>query len=413
MNYLIEFAVDFGLHVGLDEMAAHSLELETRVQAFKQQIQEFQHYLDTIPNSTQPSIERSLTKVLTQLDILIEPNPVAPDISRTIEEQWSALSTCLPFGIFSTDAQGRCTYINPRCQEMIGYMLEEKLGEGWCDFVHPADCDRVLLTWTEAIPNGIPYTNQFRVITPQKEIRWLSVRTAPTFSEAGTLQGHLGTIEDITPQKLAEEQIKLSLQEKEALLKEIHHRVKNNLQIISSLIYLQAQRIEDPEARQIFEDSQSRISSMALVHDSLYRSQDFARVNLSEYVQTLTSSLFNAYRTQPEEIHLSVQVDPDVVVSLEKAIPCGLILNELMTNALKHGFNGEETGEVTVKLEIHSSQVFLTVENSGNNLPESFQLQKIHSMGLRLVNALVSQIDGQLSVEKAQKTRFKVTFNAA
>ncbi|MCU0550377.1 MAG: PAS domain-containing protein [Leptolyngbya sp. Prado105] len=394
-------------------MAAHCLELEARVQAFKQQIQEFQHYLDTIPNSNQLWVERSLTTVLTQLDALIDPNACSPVLSRTSEEQWITLSTCLPFGIFSTDAEGRCTYINPRCQEMIGYTLEESLGEGWLGFLHSDDLDRVLKVWHETIPQGKPYANQFRILTPEGEIRWLAVRTTPTFSEAGKLRGQIGTIEDITAQKLAEDQIKLSLKEKEALLKEIHHRVKNNLQIISSLIYLQAQRIEDPEARQIFEDSQNRISSMALVHDSLYRSEDFARVNLSEYVQTLTASLFHAYRTQPEEIHLSMQVDPDVIVSLEKAIPCGLILNELMTNALKHGFMGEETGEVTVILENHSPQIWLIVENSGKNLPESFQLQKIRSMGLRLVNALVGQINGQVSVENNQKTRFKVTFNAA
>jgi PAS domain S-box-containing protein len=393
-------------------MATHHPDLQARVQTFKQQIHEFQRYLDTLSDSNQQQLERSLTTVQMQLEALLDPDSSPLVLPHTNQEEWSAMSAYLPFGIFSTDSEGRCTYVNPCYEEMLGYTLEQNLGHGWHRFLHPDDRDRVVCVWMEAVELGKPYANQFRVLTAQGEVRWLSARTNPIFSE-GKLKGHIGAIEDITAQKLAEEQIKFSLDEKEALLKEIHHRVKNNLQIISSLIYLQAQRIHDPKLRQIFEDSQSRISSMALVHDILYRSENLAYVNLSEYVQTLTSSLFHTYRIQPEKIYLNVRVDPDIIVGLEKAIPCGLILNELMTNALKHGFNGEETGEVTVVLESHSPIICLIVENSGKNLPESFELQKIHTMGLRLVNALTSQLNGQVSVETAQKTQFKVTFASA
>ncbi|MBW4443503.1 MAG: PAS domain S-box protein [Plectolyngbya sp. WJT66-NPBG17] len=389
-------------------------ELISRIRVFKTQVQEFQRAIEDLPHPIQPSIEQSLSTVLTQLETALNPQSASLLIAtHHTEEQWLALSDCLPFGIFSCDVQGQVTYINSRCAEIVGHTLEESIGNRWLSYVHLEDRDRILSPWIEDAKAGRPHRDQFRVITFAQEVRWLNVRTAPMFSEQGELTGHTGTIEDITIQKLTEEQIQASLEEKEALLKEIHHRVKNNLQIISSLIYLQAQRIDDPKVRQIFEDSQSRISSMALVHDSLYRSQDFARVNLSEYVQTLTSSLFHTYRVQPEAVNLAVNVDPDVVVSLEKAIPCGLILNELMTNALKHGFIGEETGEVTVTLFSHCSQVCLMVENDGKILPESFELQKIRSMGLRLVNALVDQLNGQVAVEKSQKTRFKVTFDCA
>lgn len=389
-------------------------ELMSRIRAFQTQVQEFQHTIDEFPQPIQSSIERSLSTILTQLETVLNPQAAPLFIAtHASEDHWSALSHCLPFGIFSCDVQGRCIYTNPRCEEILGHPLEESLGDRWMSYVHPEDRDRVIPAWIEDASSGRPRTDQFRIITSNQEIRWLYTRTAPIFSAEGKLIGHTGTIEDITSQKLAEEQIKSSLLEKEALLKEIHHRVKNNLQIISSLIYLQAQRVDDPKVRQIFEDSQSRISSMALVHDSLYRSQDFARVNLSEYVQTLTSSLFHTYRIQSDTVNLAVRVDPGVVVSLEKAIPCGLILNELMTNALKHGFIDEETGEVTVTLINQISQVCLIVENDGKNLPESFELQKIRSMGLRLVNALVDQLNGKVTVEKAQKTRFKVIFDCA
>ncbi|MBE9010562.1 PAS domain S-box protein [Pseudanabaenaceae cyanobacterium LEGE 13415] len=389
-------------------------ELISRIRAFQAQVQEFQQTIEELPNPIQPSIERSLSTILTQLESVLNPQTAPLFIAtHASEDHWSALSHCLPFGIFSCDVQGRCIYTNPRCEEILGHPLEESLGDRWMNYVHPEDRDRVVPGWIEDAKAGRSRTDQFRIRTSEGKIRWLYSRTAPMFSATGDLIGHTGTIEDITSQKLAEDQIKSSLLEKEALLKEIHHRVKNNLQIISSLIYLQAQRIDDPKARQIFEDSQSRISSMALVHDSLYRSQDFARVNLSEYVQTLTFSLFHTYRIQSDTINLVLRVDPGVVVSLEKAIPCGLILNELMTNALKHGFMGEETGEVTVTLLNQFSQVCLMVENDGKNLPESFELQKIRSMGLRLVNALVDQLNGKVTVEKAQKTQFKVIFDCA
>lgn len=389
-------------------------ELVSRIRAFKAQVQEFQQTIDEFPPPIQPTMERSLATLLTQLEAVLHPQAAPLFIAtHASETHWSALRDCLPFGIFSCDVQGRCIYTNPRCEEILGHPLEESLGDRWMNYVHPDDRDRVIPAWIEDAASGRPRTDQFRMITSKGDIRWLHTRTAPMFSAEGNLIGHTGTIEDITSQKLAEDQIKSSLLEKEALLKEIHHRVKNNLQIISSLIYLQAQRIDDPKVRQIFEDSQSRISSMALVHDSLYRSQDFARVNLSEYVQTLTSSLFHTYRIQLNTVNLVVRVDSDVIVSLEKAIPCGLILNELMTNALKHGFMDGETGEVTVTLINQFPQVCLMVENDGKHLPESFELQKIRSMGLRLVNALVDQLNGKVTVETAQKTRFKVIFDCA
>jgi PAS domain S-box-containing protein len=388
-------------------------ELATQIQTLRTKLKLLER---SLPEQSQ-AIEKlspAIAELTSQLDQFVKPDTalILTLGQEPSEELWRALSDCLPVGIFTADREGRCAYINPRCQEIVGCTLEESLGEGWLNLVHPEDRDRVLKPWLVKARNGLPHADEFRVITDQGEIRWLYSRSAPMRSN-GSLIGHTGTIEDITKQKQAEAQIKASLQEKEALLKEIHHRVKNNLQIISSLIYLQTQRIEDPKARQVFEDSQSRISSMALVHDSLYRSENFASIDLSDYIQALTASLFQTYRIRPELVTLNVQVDPGVVVTLDKAIPCGLILNELMTNALKHGFPSEQKGIVAVKLDRIGEQVCLTVENDGNTLPESFELKKIQSMGLKLVSALVSQIQGQLAVENAAETRFKITFNGS
>jgi PAS domain S-box-containing protein len=393
---------------------ATSSALENCIRVFQTQLLAFQQHLDhLLPMTLQPHWQRSLTELSTQLEELATaPDKRTPDFLPPYSEtQWIALSACLPVGIFTCDVDGNCTYLNPRGAEILGCEPEEALGDRWLNFVHPDDRDCILTSLQIANQTAKPYTEEFRIQPPSEKTRWLYLRKAPIFSDQGELIGYTGTVEDITKQKLAEEQIKTSLYEKEALLKEIHHRVKNNLQIISSLIYLQAQRIEDVSVRQIFEDSQSRISSMALVHDSLYRSQDFACVDLSEYVQMLTANLFQTYRIQPDLVKLSVDVDEGVVVSLDRAIPCGLILNELMTNALKHGFSNSQTGEITVILKSHHLAIYLIVENDGNGLPESFELQKIRSMGLRLVNALVNQLHGQFEVEKTAKTRFKVTFD--
>ena len=331
---------------------------------------------------------------------------------RASEEKWRALSACSPVGIFTCDVNGRVTYTNPRCHEIADFTSETSLGEGFVTVIHGEDRDRILSQWFAQAKAGQPYADEFRVIDREGRVRWVRVQTAAIVANNGTSMGHTGTLEDITQQKQSEEQIKASLAEKEVLLKEIHHRVKNNLQIISSLIYLQAQRIEDPKVRQIFEDSQSRISAMALVHDNLYRSQSLSRINFSEYIQTLTTSLFYTYRIQPDAVQLKVDIDDHVLMSLDKAIPCGLVLNELVTNALKHGFSEGTTGEIAVMLKKGSSdQICLTVENDGNNLPETFELKTIQSMGLRLVHELVNQLQGHFELDKTDKTRFRVTFS--
>lgn len=395
-------------------------ELATRIQTLRVKLTQLEQTLPEISQPLEPvgnAIAALTRQIDTQLSLkaepVVEPTKFMPLSKEPSEEQWRALRVCLPVGIFTCDLQGECTYINQQCQEIIGCALEDALGRGWMDVVHPRDRDRVLARWLPRAQAGLPSSDEFRIYTPTGEIRWLFARSAPIRSDEGLHIGHIGTIEDITKQKQAEAQIKASLQEKEALLKEIHHRVKNNLQIISSLIYLQAQHIEDPKARQVFEDSQSRISSMALVHDSLYRSHNFASIDLSDYIQTLTASLFHTYRIHPELVKLKIQVDPGVVVTLDKAIPCGLILNELMTNALKHGFPNDQQGEVKVMLDQVAGQVCLIVENDGNGLPDTFELKTLQSMGLKLVKALVDQIQGQLALDKTAKTRFKITFNGA
>ncbi len=221
-------------------------------------------------------------------------------------------------------------------------------------------------------------------------------------------------MEDITERQQAQEQILTSLREKEVLLREIHHRVKNNLQIISSLLSLQSNRIADPQASEGFEDSQNRVRAMSLVHEILYQSDNFAKINFAEYAQNLVTNLFSSYTTHSNAIALKVDVQPDIVINTDKVVLCGLIMNELVTNALKHGFPEGRSGEILVTLSASPGDLLtLTVGNNGESLPADFNLQNLQSMGLNLVMTLIQQLKGTLELERSDKTIFKITFAAS
>ncbi|AFY94531.1 chemotaxis protein CheB [Chamaesiphon minutus] len=217
-------------------------------------------------------------------------------------------------------------------------------------------------------------------------------------------------IEEITARRQSEAQIQESLAEKEVLLGEIHHRVKNNLQIVSSLLSLQNNRVTDSQANTILQDSQNRVSAMAAIHEILYRSSNLAALNFDEYVRTLVDNLFASYTVDRAAISLSVEVSPDVDIDVDRAVLCGLIINELVTNALKYGFADGREGELSIHL-ISSNQILtLAVANNGRELPLDFDIRNIRSMGLNLVMSLVKQIKGELTVETGAMTVFKITF---
>jgi PAS domain S-box-containing protein len=212
----------------------------------------------------------------------------------------------------------------------------------------------------------------------------------------------------LTQRKL-EEQTGL-LNEKEVLLKEIHHRVKNNLQIISSLLNLQTDQVKDSGTLRILHDSQTRVRSMALIHEKLYQSKSMAKIDFGEYVTSLTKDLFRSYQRSLGEIKLNIHVD-EVTLDLDYAVPCGLILNELMTNALKYAFPEGRKGSIWVELRADPKQfISLRVADDGVGLPAGLDILKNKSLGLQLVNSLVKQIDGKLEVENSSGTAFCVTF---
>ena len=214
---------------------------------------------------------------------------------------------------------------------------------------------------------------------------------------------------ELVERERIEEQIKASLQEKEVLLKEIHHRVKNNLQVISSLLDLQASHIQDERAIEMFRDSQNRVSSMGLIHERLYQAEDLARIDFSDYIQDLVNNLFYSYSVDATAVQPAIQVN-EVVLDVDRGIPCGLIINELVSNSLKYAFPEGRSGEIQIILQNSAGKVRLVVDDNGIGIPEGIDLQNTPSLGLKLVNTLVRQLKGTVTLERGEGTRFTIDF---
>jgi PAS domain S-box-containing protein len=218
-----------------------------------------------------------------------------------------------------------------------------------------------------------------------------------------------GVVRDITERKHAEEQIKASLREKEVLLKEIHHRVKNNMQVISTLLMLQAANIKDKQYADMFKESQVRIRSMALVHEKLYRSEDFANVDFNGYIKSLLNFLFRSYGVDTNKIALKLEVE-DVSLGLDTAIPCGLVINELVSNSIKYAFPEDRKGEIRITFRsINEDDLELTVSDDGIGIPEDLDIRNTKSLGLDLVTILAEdQLDGKIELDRTEGTKYYI-----
>ena len=288
--------------------------------------------------------------------------------------------------------------------------------------IHPEDLPE-LLTKVEAALNPAdpqPYETEIRINRPDGKMRWVEAYGIVAFDGEGAGRravNFVGTVQDITERKLAEQslresedRLRASLCEKEVLLKEIHHRVKNNMQVISSLVDLQADEVADAAMRDIFQDVVHRVRSMAMVHEKLYQSQDLARVEFADYTETLLGYLWRAQKGAASCIQLDLDLEP-VFMSVNQAVPCGLILNELVGNALKHAFRDRSTGRVSVSLqEDGEGQVRIKVSDDGVGLPDGLDWRSAPSLGLRLVQMLSRQLKTTVEASGGAGTGFSITF---
>ena len=214
---------------------------------------------------------------------------------------------------------------------------------------------------------------------------------------------------DITEKKLAEKNLQDSLKQKEILLKEVHHRVKNNMQVISSILNLQSAYVKDIKTLQILKESQNRIKSMAFIHESLYTNDDFSQIDFSEYITNLVQNLFRTYDVFDDNIILDLQIDR-VYLNLDSAIPCGLIVNELISNSLKYAFDINSGGIIKIMLTLEKEVVVLTVGDNGKGIPQDLKIEDSQTLGLQLISSLVEQLEGELSLDRQNGTIFTIKF---
>ena len=315
---------------------------------------------------------------------------VAEDQLRAATEILSGLINHLYSGILVEDDMRRITHVNQSFKDMFNIPVSVQSLSG-------VD-SRLLFPQAKRFSDRIEEIIRDGTAVIGEEIEWqgrLFLRNYVPLSIADR-RYHLWQYRDITESRQAEEQIRASLKEKEVLLKEIHHRVKNNLQIISSLLNLQSAEIQDPKAAQKFRESQDRVKAMALIHERLYQSSDLARIDFAGYVRNLTGHLQRSYRVDASIIRLNLEINP-VPMSLDVAIPCGLIINELVSNAFKYAFPGGKSGEILVRfVKEKDGSLKLLVRDSGVGLPEGTHPEYSDSLGLKLVRSLTEQMGGEV-----------------
>ena len=237
----------------------------------------------------------------------------------------------------------------------------------------------------------------------------LLLNATPLFTIQNRIIGCVVTLIDITERIKADEQIRASLREKEVLLKEIHHRVKNNLQIIASLLKLQSKHGSDGKTGDVFQECQDRIRAMANVHSLLYRSSDFARINFRDYIRETTGELLRIYQKSPVNISLDTNAE-EVMLSIDEAIPCSLIINELVTNAIKYAFTGSAQGEIRIELAETGHGIRLLVKDNGIGFPPELNFRDTETLGLQLVTMLVKQLDGTIEQSVDSGTEYAILF---
>lgn len=257
---------------------------------------------------------------------------------------------------------------------------------------------------------GKSYQLELKLINIYSEKKWLEIYLNPIFDVNNTLTEFSMVAHDITDKKKTEKEILLSLKEKEVLLKEVHHRVKNNLQIISSILNLQSSYIEDKKILEIIEESRHRIRSMAIIHENLYQNTNFSSINFKNYSRELVRNLISSYQFN-KELNISLKEDIDLVeLNLDQAIPCGLIINELITNTMKYAFANKKKGTIYLELKEKNNKITLVVGDDGVGLPANFDVNKTETLGLQLVVTLVEQLEGEIKLEKKKGIKYFITF---
>lgn len=313
-------------------------------------------------------------------------------------------------GIFIVDDQYRFTYINEKFTGTFGYTQKDLIGNDFRTFLD-GESKRLVAKRYLRRQEGkiIPSIYEFNLVRKDGQKRRVEI-SSTVIRDSKKRMKTVAHLRDITERKIFEDRIKSSLHEKEVLLREIHHRVKNNLQIISSLLNLQSGHIKDKKLLGIFQESRRRVRSMAIVHEKLYQSDNLSRIDFSEYLKSLTRSLFQMFGVNPGMVRLKIDVK-DVFFDINTAVPCGLLVSELVSNALKHAFPKGRKGELNIEMSPYEEdRIKLIVKDTGVGLQKDLDFKNIESFGLQLVDMLTQQLQGEMEVKNEGGTSFIMLF---
>jgi len=297
-------------------------------------------------------------------------------------------------------------------QQMARYNLKATIGLSMIkgDAVSTEEYNNFWIKKYEKAFAGEPQYFETQFFDKEGIESWREIYLNPIKDEDGSVREVSGIGHDITEKKISEERIRQSLQEKEVLLKEVHHRVKNNLQVISSILNLQSSYVKDEGTLNILKESQNRIKSMAFIHESLYQTKDFSSINFTEYVINLSQNLIHSYSNFDHEVKLNLDIQ-NVFLNLDLAIPCGLIINEIVSNALKYAFtDNSEGGEITIKMHIKGDDLVLKIGDNGKGLPKNIDYRNTESLGLQLVVTLTDQLSGTIELNLDKGTNYTIIF---
>ena len=329
---------------------------------------------------------------------------------RRSEQLYRAIGETIDFGIWVCAPDGRNTYASESFLKLVGLTQEQCSNFGWGHVLHPDDAERTMGAGKECVRTGGVWDIEHRFRGVDGQWHPVLARGVPVRDESGTVLCWAGLNLDISRLKRAEENLAASLREKEVLLREIHHRVKNNLQILSSLVSLQIGKLTDPAARRELESLRGRVRSIAMVHEKLYETLGLARLDFAQYARGLLTDLWSAHGADAAGVRLELELET-VPLPIDAALPCGLVLNELVANALKHAFRGRSDGVVSVSLCLAADgRACLRVRDNGIGLPPGLVWHEVRSLGLQLVRILTEQLGGTLEVHLGTGTEFELAF---
>ena len=343
-----------------------------------------------------------------QIELEVQNEELRKTQSQLIESQsrYFEFFELAPIGFFTIDPRGIIIGVNFKGANLLGQTKKEIVNNAFIRFVTP-ESRGILIDHVNSLIKSKTY-QKCELTLHHKSNSYVHIESKPFFDENGDIKEILMSIVDINELKNTEKQLKDTLDEKEILLREINHRVKNNLQIIASLLHLQQYRVKDNETLDILKKSEGRVNSMAMIHEKLYHSNSFSEINFNQYIQKLLNDILSAYDITDGSIKTNFEIE-DIKLNMDTAIPLGLITNELITNIVKHAFP-ETDGTITIKLKRIADKIEFIIADDGIGIEKNIDSKNSDTLGLELVENLVNQLDGNFTIKNANGTLFKMIF---